>query len=170
MPFVVENGTGLEDARSYASVQDLRDFAEFRVGVTLPDDDVTCEKALVTASEWIDSNFANRFRGARAFVQQRMEFPRSGYIDINGQAIQAAMPIQLSKATCLLAIEAAKGNPLYNNADGSKGAVIEDSVGPLITKYAPGNPATLTQERQFPEVQATLAPLLRGFGMLTVCR
>jgi hypothetical protein len=171
MAFVVEDGSGREDARSYASVDTFKDFAEFRVGVTVPADETVIQKGLVTASEWIDSNFANSFKGGRSFPKQNMEFPRTGFVDSTGYAIPNAMPNALIKAVCILAIEAMAGKPLYNNNDPSqKQSIVEDSIGPLVTKYSPQSPGSLVQERQFPEVQATLRPLLKGFGMLRVDR
>lgn len=171
MAFVVEDGNGREDARSYASVDNFKDFASLRTGVTVPNDDVTIQKALVTASDWIDSNFEGSFIGERSFPIQALAFPRTGFTDGNGYAIPNALPKVLIKAVCILAVEALNGKPLYNNTDASQSRqIVEDSIGPLITKYAANSPATLVQERQFPEVQATLRPLLRGIGMLRVDR
>jgi hypothetical protein len=170
MPFIVEDGNGIEDARSYASVAQWKDFASLRVGVTIPADDTDIEKALVTASEWIDSNFAKSFIGSRAFPKQALEFPRTGFTDSAGYAIPNAMPPQLVKAVCILAAEAVKGDPLYKNADGAARQIVEDSIGPIVKKYAPNNPSAMVVERQFPEVRQTLAPLLRSFGMLRVDR
>lgn len=171
MPFVSEDGNGREDAVSYASVQAFKDFAAYRFGVTVPDDDTQTEKALATATAWIDTNFENAFVGSRIFANQALAFPRDGFIGPDGMVRPLGwMPSQIVKATCILAVEVLKGDPLYKNADGAARQVIEDSVGPLITKYAPTNPALVTVERSFPEVRQTLAPLLRAFRNLTVCR
>lgn len=167
---VVEDGNGLPNANSYASVQDFKDFADLRVGVQVPADDVLV-KSLATATAWIDSNFANAFIGGHVFANQALEFPRSGFVDGEGyERPMGWMPPQLKKAVCILAVECNKGDPLYKNADGAARVLIEDSVGPLITKYAAQNPNAITQERSFPEVVATLRPLMRGFGSLTVDR
>ncbi len=168
---VVEDGNGLADANSYASVEDFKDFADLRVGVQVPADDKVIERSLATATAWIDSNFANAFKGAQVFATQALEFPRNGFIDGEGfERPMGWMPPQLKKAVCILAVECNKGDPLYKNADGAARVVIEDSVGPLITKYAAQAPNAITQEREFPEVVATLRPLMRGFGTLRVDR
>lgn len=171
MGFTVEDGNGLAAANSYATVQDFKDFAEFRVGVTVPDNDTDIQKALVTASSWIDTNFENAFKGYRAYTLQALAFPRAGLIGDDGTELPVGfMPAVLRKAVCILAVEALKGDPLYTNASGAARVMIEDSIGPIIRKYAPQDPTALTVERQFPEVRATLAPLLRGFGALLVSR
>jgi hypothetical protein len=171
MGFNVEDGNGLANANSYASVQDYKDFAAYRAGFIIPTDDMDIMKALVTATGWIDTNFAMRFKGLPAFADQGLAHPRIGVVGPDGMQLPLGyMPPQLKKATCILAGSCVGGDPLYKNADGAARVIIEDSVGPLIKKYAAQAPTAITLERQFPEVQATLDPLLRTFGSLRIER
>lgn len=168
--FVTEDGAGHADANSYASVEDFRDFAQFRIGVTVPDDDLTIQKALVTATGWIDTNFASLFLGYQSTNGQALAWPRGGFTGPDGYdyGLQYVAP-QVVKATCILACECLKGDPLYKNADGAARQIIDASVGPIIKKYNPVKPSEMTIERQFPEVRATLAPVTR-FNSLRVSR
>lgn len=171
MAFTLEDGNGLASANSYASVEEYKDFASLRVGASIPADDADIEKALATATSWIDTNFETSFRGYRQFTIQALAFPRAGLIGDDGVELPLGyMPPALIKATCILAAEAAKGDPLYTNASGAARVITEDSIGPIVKKYAPQSPEAMTMERQFPEVRSTLAPLLRGFSALTVSR
>lgn len=168
--FKAETGQGLEDANSYASVQQFKDWASLRPRVTVPDNDSDIEKALVSATDWIDANFANAFRGSQQLAMQALQWPRVGVPSPEGDVYPLGyMPPQLIKATCILAVEALNG-ALWTNVSGAAPQVIEDTVGPITTKYNPLKPADMAVQRNFDEVRSTLMPLCRGFSIMSVTR
>jgi hypothetical protein len=99
--FTVEDGTGLDDANSYQSVQDFKDYHDSRGNdyasiVTTDPDDI--EKALVSATDYIDEIYGGRVKGVREFPlnPQALLYPRTGlYYD--GECLPT-LPIQLFNA------------------------------------------------------------------------
>lgn len=168
--FKAETGQGLEDANSYASVQDFKDWAALRPRVTVPENDSDIEKALVAATDWIDGNFARFFKGSQQLAMQALQWPRSGIPSPDGNIYPLGyMPPQLIKATCTLAVEALTG-ALWTNMSGATLQVIEKTTGPLTTKYNPVKPADMVVQRNFDEVRAMLSPLCKGFAIMSVSR
>lgn len=170
MSFTVETGQGLETANAYVSVSDFKAYCELR-GIDLGGKtDTQIEGAIVAATDWIDANFSNNLLGSPAFVQQALLFPRSGLLDPTGsQRPLGYMPPQLAKATCILGIEALNGK-LWTNVSGAAPQIIEDTIGPITTKYNPVKPADMVVQLNFDEARAAMAPLLRKFNQISVSR
>lgn len=169
MAFVAEDGNGQEAATSYVSLEAFKAYAEDR-GITLSGDDAALQGALVAATDWISSNFAEEWKGFPSFGQQALDWPRAG-IEANG-VVQGLdyMPPQLIKATCALAVEALKGE-LWNNVSGTGQQVIEKTIDSITTKYNPLKPTERVVQRNFDNVRAMLSPLVRGtFGQMRVSR
>lgn len=142
---VVEDGTGLDNANSYVSVADARTYATNR-GVSLPvsDDDVAV--MLIKATDYTEM-FAPRYGGARLTTTQALAWPRTGAY-VNGELIaDDAIPRQLTKVSCELVLCLASGINIMPNPTLTD-FVIEETVGPITTKYAApvgGVTQTLTQ-------------------------
>jgi hypothetical protein len=100
---VVEDGTGLLLADSYASEDDLDNYVDAR-GLTLASGDA--EAALVRASAAIDATYAGAFPGYRLRGRdQGLEWPRQNAWDVQGWLIRDdAVPIEVINATCEAAI------------------------------------------------------------------
>jgi len=106
MALIVENGTGLAGAESYASVADCALYATNR-GFTFPATPVpAAEQALRRATEWIDATYRGRFSGVRVNDRdQALEWPRSYALDIDGYSIDGfSVPKEVFWATCEAAI------------------------------------------------------------------
>ena len=167
---VQETGQGLENANSYASVQQVKDYCSIRRIDIIGKSDDEIAGAAIVGTDWIDANFSRQVTGSQQFTVQALQWPRTGLVDGAGVLRPLGyMPPQVIKATCILAVEALKGT-LWTNVSPSNPQIIEDTTGPLTTKYNPINPRDMVVQRNFDEVRATLAPLLRSFGLLTVTR
>lgn len=152
MSLVVEDGSGLATAESYATVDELRTWASAR-GVTVSADDTGCEQALRAAAQWIDTRW--RYKGVQLTADQVLEFPRSGLVDWSGRAV-TGVPKRVKDAACELAYRAATGTSLMPDAERSAYAKSK-TVGPISVTYADGAPQSTT----FVAVERLLQPYAR---------
>ena len=80
MTLIVEDGSIVENANSYVSVDDARTFASLR-GVTLPASDAEVEVLLIKATDFIEAQRL-RFQGSKVNQDQALQWPRTGvYVD-----------------------------------------------------------------------------------------
>lgn len=156
MPFKPEDGTGLPDANSFASVEEANVYFEDR-GAPMWAPVERREALLVIASTWIDSLYYDKFKGVPLTPGQSLSYPR----DIEG------VPLPLKYATFELA-RVALNTPLYNTSVGTDRQVIEKKTGPLTTKYAVPTLEQLTANREFPFVELMLRSLIEGGGGFNV--
>lgn len=162
MAFLVEDGTGLAGATSYASEDDLDAYAEDR-GTTLADGDP--EAALVRASAAIDALFGGRFPGTKVNGRsQGLLWPRSGGYDANGDAIaEDAVPAEVVKATLEAAIRelVEPGSMMPDQERG--GALKRVKAGEVEAEWFGNAPAATT----FSLIEGLLAPLLGAQAQYT---
>lgn len=105
--FVVENGTGLSTANSYASTEEADQYhADY--GAPAVWDESTVEQkqeALRTASRALDAMFLGRWLGVRISQAQALAWPRYDVEDIEGFLISSsAVPREVKAATAVLAL------------------------------------------------------------------
>ena len=157
----VEDGTGKDDAVSYASRAYASDYHARRNNRTWLD--LTCGQrnaALVLATDFIEAEFGQRFKGARVSMDQALSWPRSEVI-LNGFDFpDDEVPKQVRDACAEMALKAVeanlvpdisnRGNVLSERVEGAVAVTYSDS-GPLIPVYQVAN--------------KMLAGLLEGGGM-----
>lgn len=155
MALIVETGEGLTDSQTYRTAAQFKLFAAAR-GQTVPTSAADCEVLLMKA---MDAMRGLVYVGDRATRDQALDWPRTD-VEIDGFAYASTeLPPMLGDAQCALAIEAQTADLLPTVATG--GAVVEETVGPVTTRYAEGF------SRSAPLVQRArvfLAPLLRHQG------
>ncbi len=97
MGIVVEDGTGVEDANSYASVDFADLYFEDRGNAVWEalDDDVK-EQCLIRATDYVDGRFT--FLGEKNDEDQALQFPRDD---------AETIPVKLQRAVCEYALRAA---------------------------------------------------------------
>lgn len=138
MALIIEDGSNVANANSFATVAECRAYAEAR-GLDLPVDDTDVEPLLVKAADYINS-LEEKFQGYRYFydVGQALSFPREN-IYIHGRYVGGEIPEELKNAQCQFAVDANENDLL---APGTGREVIEKKIGPLTTKWNPtGNSA-----------------------------
>lgn len=122
------------DINSYASVQDLRDFAEVR-GYSIPEDERECEALLMQAMDYLAGQ---SWRGSRSSPGQALPWPRSGVVVDGVPLASDKIPRQLIQAQCRLAVEAQETDLTPSFAGG--GEVVAESVsGAVAVQYAEGS-------------------------------
>lgn len=126
MTLVHEDGTGLANAESFASVSTADTYfadpgnAAWAVLTTMAK-----EQALRLATDHMGAMYGALWRGYRKTETQALDWPRVGW---------AGVPVAIERACCELAVRASEG-PL--TAD--EGPQVEsEQVGPIGVVYAPG--------------------------------
>ena len=165
MAFVVEDGTGLATATSYISLADARAYWEdhdFDHSLYPPDEKL--ERALIRATQYIETFFGPYFRGCRLnYTVQRLSFPRQDFY-LYGQLLSGVVPEGVAFATCEYAERILVDGSLFPDPGGldETGALIRrksTKVGPIEiqTSYDDG---TQTLIRPYPEADILLRPFL----------
>lgn len=78
MALIVEDGSGLTNAESYASVAEFKDYAD-KVGHDYTGyTDTKIEQALRRATTWLDARYARSFKGEQTKTDQALQWPRTG--------------------------------------------------------------------------------------------
>jgi hypothetical protein len=167
MALIVEDGTGLADAETWASRSELIAFALLR-GVTIEDAEAS-DVFLVKAMDYLRCKV---YRGAPVSVEQGTPFPRLAYRDDdpNNSLLfpSDTVPAKLKRAQLLLSVAAAEGATLQVVA--SAGQLLKRrKVGPMEREYEEGS---FDSEAVVPGVADLLYPYLSnpGIGMLSVVR
>lgn len=160
MTIIVEDGSIVASANSYADSDDLETFADDR-GITLTTDpDILLLKAM-------DGLYGRAWKGSRVSSLQELEWPRSG-VYRDGELIASdSIPRELVYAQLHLAIA-------YDTVDltpvqevNGKGAVIEERVeGAVTVKYAENK--TMRSIASVAPAEFQLRHLLRGSPLTLV--
>lgn len=135
MALVIEDGTIVADANSYASAADLTTYAGLR-GVTLPTTDAEKEALLIKAMDYL-ARYRGKWKGERVAEAQELDFPRTGvYVD-NLLLPSDEIPRELFYAQLSLAVASISADLLPTADANQKGPVIEETVhGAITVKYA----------------------------------
>lgn len=157
MSLIVEDGTGMENAESYASVAQA-DARLAALGMTNWAALTSTEKeqALRRATVAMGQFCGGRWKGTRLYRIQALDWPRYG-VEVDGYGIPSTeVPVDVVSACIDLALKAAAGDL---NPDLSR-AVKREKVGPLETEYADYSP----QATQYRALNQALSVYLRGGG------
>lgn len=136
MAFIVEDGTGLADANSYASVQDYRDYAESRGIDKTSELDATIQGYLVQSTDYLDLTYT--YKGERLTETQMLEFPR--LID----NVDTELPLRITNATIEMAFELSSGTSIYND-DSKNVTALREKVGTIETETKYDTESTMYQ-------------------------
>lgn len=163
MAFVVEDGTLVANANSYASVE----FAD----AYLPDLGKSSwmalllakkQECLVSATAYMDTVFAERYKGSAVDRLQSLEWPRKNISNI----LQTEIPVLLKKACALYAYRASSAALLPDpttDANGFLTTVKRQKLGPLEREFQTptgGVGSTAMLIRPYPEADLLISRLL----------
>jgi len=161
--FVVEDGTGKTDANSYCSVADADTYHVTYTGsaVWSAAQAADKERGLIAATQYLDIQFGQRYRGTRKSVSQALGWPRYNAEDDDDYDIDSdSLPQKLKDACAELALRVVSGDDLLGTQT-SPGSVVSESVtvGPISESktYAGG---TQPSVYEYPRVVALLKPLV----------
>ncbi len=171
---IVEDGTGLANAESFASVEYADEWwsrhgsPAWWTSSTLEQKEVALRTA---TAEGIEAEYASLFRGVIQHRTQRLSFPRYGCIDDDGREVASGtVPWQAKDATVLLAGDVRAGDVLLPT-ELDRGPIVRETKKGLgfekTIEYADGGQGGTVKRRR--AVEALLWPLLNG-GPLGVAR
>lgn len=165
MPLIVEDGTGVVDANSYNTLQELRDYATLR-GVTLPTDAALTAFAVI-ATDYLES-FGDRFVGTLTNVDQALSWPRSNVLKSDGSPFPTnSIPKALKFAQCQLCVEQNNGIVIMPSVDNTGGFVIREKIDTIETMYS--QKVVPSTQPYLPLVDSLLQSLLQNGGSLLRC-
>lgn len=167
MALVVENGTGLANAESYASVASADTYLLAR-GQSNWSTLTTAlkEEALRRATDYMR---IYRWKGTYATLIQALDWPRLGvYIYLNESVLVSStiVPVPVQNACIELALRAASGPLIPEIAGDSTGRLatkIRKRVGPIETEtmYASEGQISLPVHKRYPSVDLILAQYIQ---------
>lgn len=100
--FVVEDGTGLDDATSYASLQEADDYLSLRPGYAAWEDADNTEELLMWATRLLDQR--TNWRGYKQVNDSALRWPRYGVTDRDGISVAYdSVPTPVKHATIEIA-------------------------------------------------------------------
>lgn len=155
MAITVEDGSGLSNAETYATVAALKAYCDGRGYSYGSSSDTVLEQKLRIAADYINAKW--RFKGTRKVSSQAMEFPRTGCMDTSGYEV-TGVPARVANACCELAYNAISES-LFQNLDRG-GKIASESVGPISVSYAADAPA----EKLYAAAESFLKPYIMAGG------
>jgi hypothetical protein len=164
MTIIVEDGSEVTSANSYASYADLVAYGALR-GTPADTIEEGGETLLIKA---MDSLYGMRWKGERVSTTQALEWPRYGvYLD-NQLLASDEIPRELFYGQLALAIAAIDTTLQPVQEATGKGAIIEERVeGAVTIKYA--NPGTVAPVAAIvPDASRLLNGLIRHAGLRVI--
>jgi hypothetical protein len=154
MALIVEDGTGVEGANSYADIVTIDAYHTALGATTWTGDDTAKEQAVIRAMRWLESN---NFVGVKGAYTNALEWPRNDAYSRNGYLIpDNEIPTSLKESLAEAAlIELVTPNSLSPTITGRN--VKKKVVGPLETEYFQSASSTAI----YSTIEARLMPLLR---------
>lgn len=160
MALVIEDGTNVTGANSYASVDDLVTYAGARK-ITLPAEEADQEVLLVKAMDYLNT-LTPRWRGYPTFDDQPLAWPRT----YNRKDL--GIPADLKTAQIVAAI-AAMTIDLMPVQSGTQRSATRKTVGPITVQYQ--NTGSSYGTPRIPQLDAILRPMFSGgLGSVPVVR
>lgn len=159
MVLTPETGSGTAGANTYATVAELRVFAEAR-GQTVPQASADCEAMLIRAMDYL-LGFESRWKGCRVKKDQPLAWPRVGACQHGYPIDYDTIPQELKNAQMALAIEAKAADLLPTRTPEKPGGIKRDTIGPLTQEFATPLIAAV-----YAKAEVFLKPLCKAQGML----
>jgi hypothetical protein len=162
MALVVEDGTGLANANSYASVADADAYHELRgnsVWTEAADSDK--EIALVRATDYID---LSSFKGEAEEPGQALQFPRHDLYNRNGEQVGGTVPVEIERACYEYALSSftASGDlqeltPTPDQSEPRALTLERNKVGTLETEQRFDSSAGIRVKKSYPRADRILS-------------
>lgn len=164
MTIIVEDGTLVVGANSFATIDEVRQYATDRGKVLSINDDLISPHLFFAADYFWQLD--GQLKGALVDEAQGMPFPRSGIVLPDGTEIAAnIVPITVKKAFIELAFRSYLGVDIVPVRSPDAPELKRKKIGPIEKEWFQGS-AVLT----LPTVLAYLAPYMRSIASLEVVR
>lgn len=169
---IVEDGTGVADANSYVTTEELITYAELR-GVTLdPSSPIDASKVAIMAINAMDylNLYRRRWKGRKTDGNQRLDWPRQCvYTDDIIALPSNEIPQDIKDAQCQLCIQISRGITLLPSKS-TDDFIIREKLGPMETQYSEAVRLAAGSLPTMPAVDNLLEAYLDGGYRLTSVR
>lgn len=156
MPFIVEDGTGVEDANAYVSIEGADAYMSDRARAAWSSmTDLQKQAAIIEGSMYLDTTYSPI--GEIADTDQTLLWPRINAVDRQGRRYDDQVPQRWKDACCELAWLARSG-PLI--ASESEASIKKVKAGPVEVEFANGN--KVSEGDKFGWVNRLIGPLIEG--------
>lgn len=160
MPFVAEDGTGLEDANSLCDLAFANEYFSDRGITAWTGSDAVKQQKLIQATDYVETRWSRRFKGCRQFpdTPQALSFPRTD-IDYDD-----TVPPAIKKAVAEYALRAIAGALAPDPTVDVTGLQVQASrrkVGPIETETTYKEGGIVSLFKPYPMADALVAPFLR---------
>jgi hypothetical protein len=164
MSLIIEDGSGLANGQSYATVQEMKDYAKLR-NADVPSGTGDCEVLLLKAMDALQA--IPNFQGQKRTKDQALLWPRV-WADIEDWPILSnEIPRQLIQAQCAIAIEINGGVDFLPLAPAAaQGVLVESTVGPITQVWS--NPGSVSRVPASAKADALLRVLLKRNGLFGI--
>lgn len=161
MAFVVEDGTGLEEATSLVDIEFADAYFELRGNTVWAALSLEQKQAAaVLGTDYVNTQY--NFRGQKLNPKQGTAFPRVNVFDPSGNPTEG-VPNCVKLVTCELALRASQGTLVPDPVFDESGRAIKSlhqALGPLKRTITFAGPGELVAEARFPMVDALMCPWL----------
>lgn len=165
---IVEDGSGVDDAESICSVEQLDAFWAKNgapAAVTAATDTQKAAALRRATREWFEGVCGGFWRGVIEFQNQRLSFPRIGCYDDEGRLVpQGTIPAALIEAVAIVAGDVLAGGTILSNGV-EQGPVTRETKRGLgfeqTFEYAPGGFAS-PSVRRVRAAEALVYPYIQG--------
>lgn len=150
MALILEDGTGVDGANTYVSVEDVRAYAADR-GVTMPVDDAAVAVHIYNGMDWFEMH---DFPGVQTYEGAGLSFPR------DGDEVIAALVV---KVVCAAATTDVSIPLLPQYAGSADGSLKMKKLDVIEKEYYEGDYSSRLP--QLTLLDGLIQPLLGGFGL-----
>lgn len=160
MTLIVEDGSGLVNAESYASVAEFKAYCAKRNMDYSLLSDAAIEVLLIKATDYMVNTYRARWQGRRTSQTQALDFPRYDVV-VDGYSVLSNIVPPLAKNAC---IELAfKANTVELLPDVER-ATIREKVDIIEVEYDKFAPV----QTRYAQIDAMLSPLLSSADSFSV--
>lgn len=163
MSLIIETGAGLLDADSYATAAEFVTYAA-NFGRTIPDDVPAQEALLRRAALQMESL---PWKGQATYSTQALAWPRGEVCRQRWEIPSNVIPPQIKAGQMALAAEI-HADDLIDPAT-KQGAIVEDTVGPITTKFAAAS-AVITKAAAIRQSYAQFTGLVQSSSQVSLSR
>lgn len=127
---IVEDGTNVPNANSYATLDEVKAYAEQR-GYSLGSDDEKTKARMILAMDYIES-FGSKYQGSPTYIDQALSWPRYDA----GDWLSNGVPPNLLKAQAQLVIEQVINKVVLLPTTAAGAFITKEKIGPIETEYS----------------------------------
>lgn len=154
MGIIIEDGSIVANANSYATVKQLEDYALLR-GITLPNRSADRIRITILGADYTES-FRKKYQGCKVSALQSMQFPREGVVIDGFDSPSDSIPFDLKLAQMQASIEYITTDMLPSTGKNIK----REKVDVIDITYQDGDGALTAPS--FPKVDQYLDALLKS--------